>query len=413
MKHPRLPALFALVLTSFLLWCSHAPAQLVTPRGSAITDSKTGLSYRAKVREVSAAYTVTSTDDHTILANASGGAFAITLPAAGTNLNSRVIVIQKTDVTTNAVTITPSGSETIDGQSTIALSSQFATVYLESAFGTWHLLGGNVKAGDMRLADDSTGGNLGAKNTFTGGINMKLVTFGTMTNGSTETTSYMDDTPAAEWGGVGGTADPTDTEDTSYARVGSKSLKLVWVAEAVSGDGVVATITSDNLEANESIGMWLRSSEALAAGDLNLVLTDDGGARTFSIPAVATADVWTWVEVDISSLTGGTGDAITAVSIQISTQGVAALDDFTLYVDGMMKWDAADELALGVDVLDQPGTIAGILTQVKADAGTQAHTMTALTEFTDYFIHRESGNDFIVQMSDQSANCGFGIVLHK
>ena len=30
-----------------------------------------------------------------------------------------------------------------------------------------------------------------------------------------------------------------------------------------------------------------------------------------------------------------------------------------------------------------------------------------------YFIHRESGSDFLVQMTDQSTKCGWGIVLHK
>lgn len=181
----------------------------------------------------------------------------------------------------------------------------------------------------------------------------------------------------------------------------------------MAGDGVKATITSDNLEANESIGMWLYVSEAIASGDLNLVLTDNGGARTFDIPAVATANVWTWVEVDISSLAAGTGDAITEVAIKLSSAGATAHAAFNTYVDGMYKWDSADELTLGVDVLDQPGSVRGLVVMTKTDAGTTAHTPTSLVDGTDYFIARRSGNDVLVQITNLSTYCGWGIVAHK
>lgn len=399
----------ALLFATALLWASYVPAygQLRN-----VTDNAAGISYNANSKTVLGTYTA-GKDDHTILANAAAAAFTITLPAPNSRANP-YLVVKKIDATANAVTLDPAGSATIDGATTVGLGSQYQMIILHASATGWHILnGGGLLRGDTVLSSDSTGGNLGAANTLTAGLNLAVPIFATMTNGSTETTVYTDDTPAAEWGAVGGTADPTDTEDTSYARVGSKSLKLAWLATAVAGDGVKATITSDDLEANESIGMWIHTSEALAAGDLTLVLTDDGGARTFNIPAVASANVWTWVEVDISSLTGGTGDAITEVAIKLSSAGATAHASMTTYIDGMTKWDAADELALGVDVLDQPGSVRGIVTMVKADAGTTAHTPTVLTEGTDYFIHRESGNDFIVQMTDQSTKCGWGIVLHK
>lgn len=402
LKHPLLClALVASLATS-------AFGQL-TPN---ITDNKAGISYNANSRTVSGAYTATR-DDHTILANAAGGAFTITLPAPSSRANP-YLVIKKTDATANAVTLDPAGASTIDGSSTLALGAQYEQVVLHANSTGWHILsGGGLLRGDTVVTTDASGGNLGAKNTLTAGLNIKLVPFATMTNGSTETTSWMDDTPAAEFSAVGGTADPTDTEDSSYVRVGSKSLKLAWPSTSVAGDGVTATLTSDDLEADESVGLWIMASEALSAGDLTLVLTDDGGARTFNIPAVATANVWTWVEVDITSLDAGTGDAITAYAIKLSSAGATAHAAFTTYIDGVYKWDAADELALGVDVLDQPGSVCSVLTQVKADAGTQAHDMAALTDGTDFFIHRESGNDFLVQITNQSTKCGFAMVLHK
>jgi hypothetical protein len=266
---------------------------------------------------------------------------------------------------------------------------------------------------DATLPPPANGGNLGASNVFTGGINIALVPFATMTNGSTETTSWMDDTPAAEFSAVTVGTAPTDTQDATIARIGTNSLKLAWPAASVAGDGVTASLTSDNLEANESVGFWIYSTDVLADGDLTLVLTDNGGDRTFNVPAVATRAKWTWVEVDVSSLAAGTGDAITAYKFLLSSAGATAHAAFDTYIDGVWKWDSADELALGVDVLDQPGAIRSILTQVKADAGTQAHDMAALVENTDFFVHRESGNDFLVQITNQSTKSGFGLVLHK
>jgi hypothetical protein len=401
--------LTAILLATALLLASHVPAfgQLRN-----VTDGPSGISYNASAKTVSGAYTATK-DDHTILANAASAAFTITLPAPHPR-TFPYLVVKKIDATNNAVTLNPFGPATIDGNSTLVLGSQWQQVVLHADATAWRIVaGGGLLRGDTVLTSDSTGGNLGAANTLTAGLNVSLVPFATMTNGSTETTSYMDDTPAAEFSAVTVGVAPTDTESSTFARIGSNSLKLAWPATSVAGDGVTATLTSDNLESNESIGLWLYVSEAIAAGDLTLVLTDNGGDRTFNIPAVTTAGVWTWVEVDISSLAAGTGDTITAWKILLSSAGATAHAAFDTYIDGVWKWDAADELALGVDVLDQPGTIRSILTQVKADAGTQAHDMAALVEGTDYFVHRESGNDFLVQITNQSTKSGFGLILHK
>lgn len=396
-----------LLLAAALLWLTSAAFGQVTN----IVNSRPGLAYNANAKTVTQASYAVQPEDHTLLVNASAAAATITLPPVSSK-RYPYLVVTKTDAGTNTVTVDAAGSETISGASTFVLGSQYQQVILHANANNWVVLAGKLY-GDQVLATDPSGGNLGAANTLTAALNIKLVPFATMTNGSTETTSWMDDTPAAEFSAVTVGVAPTDTQDSSYARIGTNSLKLAWPATSVAGDGVTASLTSDNLEANESVGMWLYVSEPIAAGDLTLVLTDDGGARTFNIPAVATANVWTWVEVDISSLAGGTGDAITAYRILLSSAGATAHGAFDTYIDGVYKWDAADELALGVDVLDQPGSVLTVLTQVKADAGTQAHDMAALTLDTDFFIHRENGNDFLVQITNQSTKSGFGLVLHK
>lgn len=73
--------------------------------------------------------TVTKTSDYTVnpgefvLADASSSAITITLPAAATDT---FVTVKKTD-STNDVTIATPGSETIDGQSSIILSTQYAS----------------------------------------------------------------------------------------------------------------------------------------------------------------------------------------------------------------------------------------------------------------------------------------------
>ena len=90
--------------------------------------------HSARVQMVDAAYTITG--GGVFICDASGGAFAITLPAAkqladvaGEDL-SRIIIIKKKDSSINAVTVTRAGSDTIDGNTTYALSSQYDTVML-------------------------------------------------------------------------------------------------------------------------------------------------------------------------------------------------------------------------------------------------------------------------------------------
>lgn len=129
----------ALLIAAALFWASHASAQVQSLKS--ITDSTTGISYRAKTREVTASTTLLKNADHTILANATSAAITLTLPAAGTNDATQVLVIQKTDSSANAVIIDGNASETIDGTTTIRLTQPNQTVAIQAGFSGWHILG--------------------------------------------------------------------------------------------------------------------------------------------------------------------------------------------------------------------------------------------------------------------------------
>ena len=262
------------------------------------------------------------------------------------------------------------------------------TVTLQDASGTVALTSQNV---DMTITPVTDGGNAGAKNEYIGLPSIKLVGGTTGTNPASQTIPLIDDTPDGEWAEVDAGTNVVITADTTYYKCGSKSLKMALAATAVAGDGVKdaglgAAAAWDDME---SAGLFIYTDTALTAGDLTLVLTDDGGARTYNIPAVATTSAWTWVEIDISS---GDLSAVSDVAILLSSGGATNLAACNVYFDIGYVWDAVDEEAMGV-AIQQDGVLSVINTVTGAP----------LAELTDYIVHYESGNDFIVYITDQSA----------
>lgn len=76
--------------------------------------------------------------DHTILVDAGTVDIEIFLPPAD-RARGRVFVIKRTDSTANTITITPDGSETIDGNSSHTLSTQYESVIFQSDGNDWFI----------------------------------------------------------------------------------------------------------------------------------------------------------------------------------------------------------------------------------------------------------------------------------
>lgn len=309
------------------------------------------------------------------------------------------LIVDK-ELTVNGTVTYASGATTLsnpvfEGATADAYETTFAitdptadrTITFPNSTGTVAL---TSQAVDMTLEADTTGGNAGAKTEFIGLPRIKLVGGGAGTNPGGQTIALFDDTPDGEWAPVD--ASVTESADTTYYKYGSKSYKATFAADAAATDGIIAAALGAGAawDDMESAGLLVYSTATWAAGDLTLVLTDDGGARTFDIPALTAANVWTWLEVDIS-----TGDlsSVSDVAILLSAAGETALGEFSVYLDIAYVWDAADEEALGVAIQQD-----GVLSVIDAAGGT------SLVEGTDYLVHYESGNDFIVYITDQSAN---------
>lgn len=83
-------------------------------------------------------YTVT-VNDYTILGDATLAAFAITLPDAAA-LSGKVYNVKKIDSSANAVTITPTAPDLIDGSATAVILTQWTSLTFQSDSSNWYIL---------------------------------------------------------------------------------------------------------------------------------------------------------------------------------------------------------------------------------------------------------------------------------
>jgi hypothetical protein len=114
-----------------------APTWVGPLKASGDTELAAGLRVATLVK--SAAYTLTASD-YIVLANASGGAFTLTLPAAASH-TGRVYRIIKTDSSANAVTVDGNGSETISGALTLVIGVQYSGYEIACDGTGWHITG--------------------------------------------------------------------------------------------------------------------------------------------------------------------------------------------------------------------------------------------------------------------------------
>ncbi len=125
-------------------------------------------------------------------------------------------------------------------------------------------------------------------------------------------------------------SDVTQSIDTTLHREGSGCLKLV-VASGASANDILATvvISSTDISGCDRIEIWTRSSSALAAGDMQLLLDDTAlcasPLETLNIP-VSTADTSTYHSIALANAYLDT--AIISLGIKMVTDAT-----FTFYID--------------------------------------------------------------------------------
>lgn len=103
------------------------------------------VSSNARIQTKTAAYTALNTD-RVILADATAGAFTVTLPTAAsaysaTSETGQILVITKIDSGSSIVTIDGDGTETVAGSLTQALTLEQDSISIISDGSNWHLYG--------------------------------------------------------------------------------------------------------------------------------------------------------------------------------------------------------------------------------------------------------------------------------
>ena len=103
------------------------------------------------VREYTSTQTL-SADNYLVLLDCSQTGITVTLPAASSHQN-RMYTIKKTDNSVNKVTIDANSTETIDGEKTIELKTQYAYVTIVCDGTEWFIIGGEYVKMEDTLED--------------------------------------------------------------------------------------------------------------------------------------------------------------------------------------------------------------------------------------------------------------------
>lgn len=125
--------------------------------------------------------------------------------------------------------------------------------------------------------------------------------------------------------------DVTESADTTTYKEGSAALKLVVAAGCAAND-ILATqdITSIDISDADEIVLWVRSTVALNAGDIQVLLDDTASCasalESLDVTAVS-ANTWTPITISLSDPT-----ALSAV-ISVGIKMVTDKGAFTLWID--------------------------------------------------------------------------------
>jgi len=255
---------------------------------------------------------------------------------------------------------------------------------------------------DVTIMPNVAGNTAGDQNKLIGLLNTRLVGLAGGTDPAAQTVACFDEDPMGETAEVDGGGRITLTADAGVYH-GNSTTSIKMVATSVTDDeGWDATIAADDLTDMESLGFWILSDEVITAGYIDLTLDESGGTDVvYAAWTVPVADVWTYVEIDVTACNGDC-DATDGVEFRFTATGAANLTAPTIYVDGMWYWDVVDEDSLGAAILED-----GVLSVVDPVDGT------LFVEYTNYLVHYESGTDYLVWISDESAAFPIALVCFE
>lgn len=124
--------------------------------GSGTTSWESRLTYLRAAKTSN--YTAT-TSDEVLTCDASGGSFTITLPAAASSTNKVLKIIRTDQTLANSVTIDGNSSETINGNTTFKLMTQYESVAIICDGSNWFVLDHNIPSFSTTVSTPSITGS--------------------------------------------------------------------------------------------------------------------------------------------------------------------------------------------------------------------------------------------------------------
>lgn len=205
--------------------------------------------------------------------------------------------------------------------------------------------------------------------------------------------------------------DVTATTDLEV-RVRAPSMKMVIAAGAAAGDDLATnTISAIDISKFTHLEFWIRSTNILAAGDLNIVLSDAGGVEeTLSVPAVTPADTWTLHRIAFASPESNT--AITTIAIDFTVDGGAYtlwVEDFQAVDNESGDWERINpnRYSLEVqarDIVFKSRPSHNLLKIIGGDMPVLFTTETTVSEIDDYYVVAYVTAAVLSVLSDGSTN---------
>jgi len=127
------------------------------------TDGSAGDVFKGVIAKTANYTIVGGDDDYVLTMDASGGARTFALTAAATLGDGFVVTLKKIDSSSNTLVIDGNSSETIDGELTVTLSTQYETTTLICDGSNWHTVlsstpGGSVTVDNYEDSTDYTSG---------------------------------------------------------------------------------------------------------------------------------------------------------------------------------------------------------------------------------------------------------------
>jgi len=264
---------------------------------------------------------------------------------------------------------------------------------------------------DLTMGTSLSGGNAGDRVQIEGLPRIAMAFFGVGTDATAagKTLRLEDANPAGEF--LQSDGDVTCADDAVNYREAAASLSMLFSADSDPADSCHDAVGATDWTDDESVGFWWMCDQVTALGDFQFVIADDGGDHAIDIPA-GVADVWQWVDLTagVTAIANADKDVITDYAFEITAAGVAraVVAPITCNVDAIYKWDATEEEALPVGIL-QDGVLAvwGVLS-----AAISPDDQIQQIEYTDYFVHYQAGADAIVWITDEDSTSNMALYAY-